>query len=40
MVTERIKKTLDILKIEDREFPFTGINVKEQNGIIEISMDN
>ena len=27
-VTEKIKKDLDILKIEDGEFRFTGIDVK------------
>ena len=39
-VTEKIKNDLDISKIEDDEFRFTGIDVKQKNGRIEISMED
>ena len=39
-VTEKIKKELDISKIEDGEFRFTGIDVKKIDGGIEISMED
>ena len=40
MVTEKIKNALDISKIEDGEFRFTGIDVKEKDGRIELSMED
>ena len=39
-VTEKIKNALDILKIEDKEFRFTGIDVKEKDGKIKLSMED
>ena len=40
LVTEKIKVALDISKVEDNKFRFTGIDVKEINGKIEISMED
>ena len=39
-VTERIGEALDISKIEDSRFCFTGIDVERKDGRIEISMDD
>ena len=39
-VTEKIKAALDISKIEDNEFMFTGIDVKKVDGGIEILMED
>ena len=39
-VTEKIKKALNMSKIEDKEFRFTGIDVKEKDGKIELSMED
>ena len=39
-VTEKIKLALDISKVEDKEFRFTGIDVKEVEDGIEISMED
>ena len=39
-VMEKIKGALDISKIEDKEFRFTGIDVKEKEGRIELSMED
>merc|ERR1711984_63069 len=38
-VTEEIKKTLDISKVEDGRFRFTGIDIEQIDGRIELSMD-
>ena len=37
-VTEEIRKVLDISKIEDSAFRFTGINIKKIEDHIEMSM--
>ena len=39
-VTEKIKEALDVSKIEDSEFRFTGIDVRKVDGGIEISMED
>ena len=39
-VTEDIREALDISKIEDGQFRFTGIDVKQIDDRIEISMDD
>ena len=39
-VMEKIKGALYISKIEDKEFRFTGIDVKEKEGKIELSMED
>ena len=39
-VTEKIKAALDISKIVDNEFRFTGIDVKKVDGGIEILMED
>ena len=39
-VTEKIRGALDISKIEDKEFRFTGIDVKEKEGRIELSIED
>ena len=39
-VTEEIKRTLDVSKVEDRRFRFTGIDIeKMEDGRIELSMN-
>ena len=40
MVTEEIRKALDISKVEDSKFRFTGIDVEQFDDRIEISMDD
>merc|ERR1712237_132668 len=39
MVTEKIRAALDISKIEDRLFRFTGIDVEQKDDSIVISMN-
>merc|ERR1712055_697488 len=40
MVTEEIRKALDISKVEDSELRFTGINMKKIGDQIELSMND
>ena len=40
IVTEEIKKALDVSKVEDGRFRFTGIDVEQFDDRIEISMDD
>jgi hypothetical protein len=40
MVTERIKEAMDVSKVEDEQFRFTGIDVKQLEDGIEISMED
>ena len=40
MVTERIRKTLDISQMEDSKFRFTGIDVQKVGDQIELSMND
>ena len=40
MVTERIRTALDVSKVEDRSFRFTGIDVEQVDGSIVISMND
>ena len=39
MVTEKLSATLDVSKVEDDSFRFTGIDIKQVDGI-EISMED
>ena len=39
-ITEKVKSKLDILKMEDGVFRFTGIDVEKVGGKIEISMND
>ena len=39
-VTEEIKKVLDVSKVEDRKFRFTGIDVERFEDRIELSMND
>ena len=39
-ITEKIKNDLEISKIEDNEFHFTGIDIKKMNNCIQISMED
>ena len=39
MVTEKLSATLDVLKVEDDSFRFTGIDIKQVDGI-EIYMED
>ena len=39
-ITEKIKGTLDVSKVEDTKFQFTGIDVEKRNGSIKISMND
>merc|ERR1712030_150068 len=38
-VTEEVKRTLDVSKIEDGRFRFTGIDIEQIDGRIELSME-
>merc|ERR1712030_168749 len=38
-VTEEVKMTLDVSKVEDGRFRFTGIDIEQIDGRIELSMD-
>ena len=39
MVTERVSTVLDVSKVEDDKFRYTGIDIKKVKNGIEISMD-
>ena len=39
MVTERVSAVLDVSKVEDDKFRYTGIDIKKVTNEIEISMD-
>ena len=39
MVTEKVSAALDVSKVEDDSFRFTGIDIKQVDGI-EISMED
>ena len=38
-ITEEVKRTLDVSKIEDGKFRFTGIDIEQVGDRIELSMD-
>ena len=40
MVTEKLSATLDVSKVEDDSFRFTGIDIKKVEDGIEISMED